>query len=108
MDRSAKYLKSLVGAPRFELGASCAQGRRATRLRYAPTVRALIIGHFSGFWLLESPSGERPRSFTDHAGRTANSRTSLLPSEVISCAPKPIPIFLRKVVGGSPPAKIHT
>jgi hypothetical protein len=28
----------LVGAPRFELGTSCAQGRRATRLRYAPTV----------------------------------------------------------------------
>jgi hypothetical protein len=30
-------LKSLVGAPGFEPGASCAQGRRATRLRYAPT-----------------------------------------------------------------------
>jgi hypothetical protein len=28
MDRSAKYLKSLVGAPGFEPGASCAQGRR--------------------------------------------------------------------------------
>src|SRR5260370_39675309 len=28
----------MVGAPRFELGTSCAQGRRATRLRYAPTV----------------------------------------------------------------------
>src|SRR6266404_7520853 len=28
MDRSAKYLKSLVGARRFELGTSCAQGRR--------------------------------------------------------------------------------
>jgi hypothetical protein len=37
MERSAKYLKSLVGAPGFEPGASCAQGRRATRLRYAPT-----------------------------------------------------------------------
>jgi hypothetical protein len=32
-----KSLKSLVGAPGFEPGASCAQGRRATRLRYAPT-----------------------------------------------------------------------
>ena len=32
-----KYLKRLVGAPGFEPGASCAQGRRATRLRYAPT-----------------------------------------------------------------------
>ena len=31
-------LKELVGAPGFEPGASCAQGRRATRLRYAPTV----------------------------------------------------------------------
>jgi hypothetical protein len=30
-------LKQLVGAPGFEPGASCAQGRRATRLRYAPT-----------------------------------------------------------------------
>ena len=27
----------LVGAWRFELQTSCAQGRRATRLRYAPT-----------------------------------------------------------------------
>jgi hypothetical protein len=27
----------LVGAPGFEPEASCAQGRRATRLRYAPT-----------------------------------------------------------------------
>jgi hypothetical protein len=30
-------LRTLVGAPGFEPGASCAQGRRATRLRYAPT-----------------------------------------------------------------------
>jgi hypothetical protein len=43
MDRSAKYLKSLVGAPGFEPGASCAQGRRATRLRYAPIRICLII-----------------------------------------------------------------
>ena len=37
MHRSAKYLKNLVGASGFEPEASCAQGRRATRLRYAPT-----------------------------------------------------------------------
>ena len=43
MDRSAKYLKRLVGAPGFEPGASCAQGRRATRLRYAPTVDTVLI-----------------------------------------------------------------
>src|SRR6516162_388049 len=33
----------MVGAPGFEPGASCAQGRRATRLRYAPTVGMLLI-----------------------------------------------------------------
>src|SRR5271168_3802595 len=33
----------LVGAPGFEPGASCAQGRRATRLRYAPTLCTLMI-----------------------------------------------------------------
>ena len=30
----------MVGAPGFEPGTSCAQGRRATRLRYAPTEAA--------------------------------------------------------------------
>ena len=50
-------LKDLVGAPRFELGTSCAQGRRATRLRYAPTCTALLIlKHFPT--LLQS---KRPR-----------------------------------------------
>jgi hypothetical protein len=33
----------VVGAPGFEPGASCAQGRRATRLRYAPTVDTVLI-----------------------------------------------------------------
>ena len=33
----------MVGAPRFELGTSCAQGRRATRLRYAPTIGTSVI-----------------------------------------------------------------
>ena len=28
----------MVGAPGFGPGTSCAQGRRATRLRYAPTI----------------------------------------------------------------------
>jgi hypothetical protein len=31
----------MVGARGFEPRASCAQGRRATRLRYAPTVTAI-------------------------------------------------------------------
>jgi hypothetical protein len=55
MDRSAKYLKSLVGAPRFELGTSCAQGRRATRLRYAPTcIALLILKHFPTLLLIRT------------------------------------------------------
>ena len=45
-----KYADVLVGAPGFEPGASCAQGRRATRLRYAPTLRTLmILLYFSAF-----------------------------------------------------------
>ena len=43
----------LVGAPGFEPGTSCAQGRRATRLRYAPTVTALfILKHISTLLLI--------------------------------------------------------
>src|SRR5579885_237562 len=40
------YLESaggLVGAGRFERPTPCAQGRCATRLRYAPTCKALLI-----------------------------------------------------------------
>jgi hypothetical protein len=38
----------LVGASGFEPEASCAQGRRATRLRYAPTSdRTLILLYFA-------------------------------------------------------------
>ena len=53
MRQIAKSLKTLVGAWRFELQTSCAQGRRATRLRYAPicvsfyssaTCRPVVIG----------------------------------------------------------------
>src|SRR5712692_5555330 len=40
--------KLLVGARRFELLTPCAQGRCATRLRYAPTFEAsLILNYFS-------------------------------------------------------------
>src|SRR2546426_9094792 len=52
--RSVSQCKTiLVGAPRFELGTSCAQGRRATRLRYAPTMTALfILKHFPTLLLI--------------------------------------------------------
>ncbi len=40
----------LVGAVGFELTTPCAQGRCATRLRYAPTFAAsLILNHFLNF-----------------------------------------------------------
>src|SRR5215813_11294663 len=39
--------RRLVGAVRFELTTPCAQGRCATRLRYAPTrIARLILNHF--------------------------------------------------------------
>ncbi len=44
---SRKLLKILVGAGRFERPTPCAQGRCATRLRYAPTSAVLfILKHF--------------------------------------------------------------
>ncbi len=39
----------LVGASGFEPEASCAQGRRATRLRYAPTCETPILAYFQVF-----------------------------------------------------------
>jgi signal transduction histidine kinase len=49
-DRSTRFksTRDLVGAGRFERPTPCAQGRCATRLRYAPTGEALLIlNHFS-------------------------------------------------------------
>ncbi len=41
------FMILLVGAARFELTTPCAQGRCATRLRYAPTSAGLfILDHF--------------------------------------------------------------
>ena len=34
--KARKLMQKLVGAPGFEPGTSCAQGKRATRLRHAP------------------------------------------------------------------------
>ena len=45
-----KLLILLVGAGRFERPTPCAQGRCATRLRYAPTFYAsMILNHFQDF-----------------------------------------------------------
>ena len=55
----------LVGAGRFERPTPCAQGRCATRLRYAPTFRALLIlKHFSVRCLPDSAqTSNRQRNF---------------------------------------------
>jgi hypothetical protein len=48
-----KIQELVVGARGFEPRTSCAQGRRATRLRYAPTVTALfILKHFPTLLLI--------------------------------------------------------
>src|ERR1017187_4917934 len=45
-----QVIDSMVGAGRFERPTPCAQGRCATRLRYAPTFCAsLILNHFQYF-----------------------------------------------------------
>ena len=49
----------LVGAPRFELGTSCAQGRRATRLRYAPTSVGLEFTAVCHFVDAQPPEGPK-------------------------------------------------
>ena len=47
---STQVIDSMVGAGRFERPTPCAQGRCATRLRYAPTFCAsLILNHFPNF-----------------------------------------------------------
>jgi hypothetical protein len=43
---SLRIKRQMVGASGFEPEASCAQGRRATRLRYAPTKYVKIIKDF--------------------------------------------------------------
>ena len=40
----AKSFEMLVGAPGFEPGTSCAQGKRATRLRHAPMNDRVVSG----------------------------------------------------------------
>ena len=63
-------LKDMVGAPGFEPGTSCAQGRRATRLRYAPTRTALLIlKHIRIFRSLQFIVLGLDRAFTVHLFR---------------------------------------
>jgi hypothetical protein len=43
---AANLVRGVVGAWRFELQPSCAQGRRATRLRYAPANPVVGVAMF--------------------------------------------------------------
>jgi hypothetical protein len=53
LDKLKKIRKMiLVGASGFEPEASCAQGRRATRLRYAPTSDTYMILLYFPAWFL--------------------------------------------------------
>src|SRR5688500_12093090 len=49
--KRVKTLRILVGATGFEPATPCAQGRCATRLRYAPTLRPSILLRFAGGFL---------------------------------------------------------
>ena len=59
IDGDGKLLILLVGASGFEPETSCAQGRRATRLRYAPTWR-FILNHFGAPFHAGLASRPRP------------------------------------------------
>jgi len=54
MDCSAKYLKSLVGAPGFEPGTSCAQGRRNSQDNppvFNVAAETKQLSRYSSMWL---------------------------------------------------------
>jgi hypothetical protein len=52
----------MVGAPRFELGTSCAQGRRATRLRYAPTGMHINYTRLASRNVFQQASSDRAKT----------------------------------------------
>jgi hypothetical protein len=96
--KNCNSLKSLVGAPGFEPGASCAQGRRATRLRYAPTFAHVDSTAFSDFSIGEWASfgnqqecpervalvaREKARARRECSHRLAESKVELLSGKVI-------------------------
>ena len=63
-----KNQELVVGASGFEPETSCAQGRRATRLRYAPTVAGNDSTAFFDFLFLERAAGFQSSSETCLAG----------------------------------------
>jgi hypothetical protein len=75
--KRVKTLRILVGATGFEPATPCAQGRCATRLRYAPTRKTSIIPHTveAGFVGGGNPAevGERPFLASDPGAQTGAS-----------------------------------
>ena len=73
----------MVGAGRFERPTPCAQGRCATRLRYAPTFAAsLILNHFPNFRY-------RPRLPKSTQNRSDRGKTVTKPHQLTFSVSKP-------------------
>ena len=71
----------LVGAGRFERPTPCAQGRCATRLRYAPTCGALLIlNHFLNLRYVR-PAQMEPKPLRPWQNRDKTSSFSLSPCQ---------------------------
>ena len=75
------FLILLVGAGRFELPTPCAQGRCATRLRYAPTFEAsLILNHVP--WGGNIHQNRRSTAIVSSRPRSPRSRTTIVPARL--------------------------
>jgi hypothetical protein len=78
---SKVMLAGVVGASRFELETSCAQGRRATRLRYAPRPERIHCKAFCGLVHRDSAAVARNHLHQGEAcapGRDGNSEAAAL------------------------------
>src|ERR1700745_182028 len=64
--KRVKTLVILVGATGFEPATPCAQGRCATRLRYAPTLKNLIVPPVSAPFVAASLPAERTGEYQSH------------------------------------------
>jgi hypothetical protein len=65
----------MVGAGRFERPTPCAQGRCATRLRYAPTIVALLI--LKHFLIRRMPRKAQTSDFANVVRRGGPSRCEI-------------------------------
>ena len=83
-------LRRLVGAIGFEPTTPCAQGRCATRLRYAPTSCILNYGAVSRLGVLEKqsekPLPQRARSYTEERHRGGRHPRLRVPRHRFLCA----------------------